>query len=178
MAKRNELHVKAVTILSPLNEQVPRPYTVPRGSFYVDAERDYHDGEPPERIRLTFVYDGVKTDGASTFWPISLLVPQWRPGDDKYNAAPLAHDLLYVKKGKVTCLGPDDGNCHTARTIQLTREECDDVLRGMWRVWGMGRGLAGAADLAIQAFAGGESHWGNDDYGIADRFSIFLEVLK
>lgn len=178
MAKRNEIHVKGVTMLSPLNEQGSRPYTIPRGSFYVDAERDYHDGEPPERIRLTFAYDGVKTDGASTFWPVSLLVPQWRPGDDKYNAAPLAHDLLYVNKGVVYDFGPDGGNCRPVRTIQLSREECDDVLRGMWRLWGMSRFLAGAADKAIEWFAGCPCHWGNDGYKIRDRFTIHLEVLK
>lgn len=165
MARRNDIHVQGVTILSPLHEQGPRPYTIPRGAFYIDAERDYHDGEPPERIRLTFEYDGVKTDGASTFWPVSLLVPQWRPGDDKYNAAPLAHDLLYIKAGRI-------------EGATLTREECDDVIRGMWRCWGMSRGLAGAADKAIELVAGGKSHWGNDGYNIADKFTIHLEVLK
>lgn len=178
MAKRNEIHVQCVAILSPFKVDGKRPYTLGRGSFYVDCLRDYHDGEPQEHIRITFSYDGVKVDGASTFWPVSLLVPPWRDGDDLYNAAPTAHDMLYIRKGVIHDLGPDDGKCHMVRTTQLSREECDDILRGMWRVWGMSRRLAGAVDKAVEWFAGGNAHWGNDGYNVSDKFTITCEVLK
>lgn len=120
-------------------------------------KRTYTDGRV-ERAKLVItICPGYMTDGASTFWPISKLVPQWIKGDDRYNAAPTAHDVLYLLGGIV--LGSHE-------LIKLSREEVDDILRGIWRCWGMSRFVAGAADKCIEWFAGSDKHWGNDSYNV------------
>jgi hypothetical protein len=110
---------------------------------------------------------GYKTDGASTFFPISLLVPQWVPGDDNYNAAPVAHDVLYMLGGIV------DG---VHEPVKLSREEVDDILRGVWRCWGMSRFVAACADKGVEIFAGGKQHWKNDSYGVRQFVDVKWEV--
>ena len=55
--------------------------------------------------------------------------------------------------------------------VKLSREEADDILRGIWRCWGMSRALAGLADKGIELFAGGKRHWGSDQYGVRSKCS-------
>jgi hypothetical protein len=130
--------------------------------------RTFTDGKK-ERAKLVIeIYPHFMTDGASTFWPVSLLVPQWRKGDDDYNAAPTAHDVLYILKGIV------EGD---HEPVKLSREEVDDILRGMWRCWGMSRFVAGCADKGVEIFAGGKNHWGNDSYGVGKYARAKWEVI-
>jgi hypothetical protein len=122
-----------------------------------------------ERAKLVIeIYPHFMTDGASTFWPVSLIVPQWRNGDDDYNAAPTAHDVLYILKGIV------EGD---HEPVKLSREEVDDILRGMWRCWGMTRFVAGCADKGVEIFAGGKRHWGNDGYKVRKYVSAKWETI-
>ena len=131
--------------------------------------RTYTDGKIEKWLLDITLSPKFKTDGASTFWPISKLVPQWRPGDDHYNAAPVAHDVLYLLGGVV------EGE---HEPVKLSREEVDDILRGVWRCWGMSRFLAGCADKGVELFAGGKNHWGNDSYKVRKYVSAKWEVIE
>ena len=126
-------------------------------SILIWLTRTYTDGRNEKALLEITLYPGYMTDGASTFWPISLIVPPWRPGDDRYNAAPVAHDVLYLLGGIV------EGE---HEPVKLSREEVDDILRGVWRCWGMSRFVAGCADKGVELFAGGDKHWDNDSYGV------------
>jgi hypothetical protein len=66
------------------------------------------------------------------------------------------------------CKGVVDG-------ADLTREECDDILRGIWRIAGMCRLVAGAADFGIHVFAGSNDHWGNDSNNCKHLFKAKFE---
>lgn len=78
--------------------------------------------------------------------------------------APFIHDGLYMLKGDV------DGGVES-----LVREECDDFLRGIWRLAGMNRGIAAAADKGILAAASGDEHWGNDSEKNRPFFTATME---
>ena len=130
-------------------------YTFEEPSFpLVDYEKD---GEW-WRMDIAF-YAGFRSDGASTPFPFSLIVPGFKDGDDLYNLAPFLHDALYATKGGKI----------------FSREECDDFLRGIWRISGMGRFVAGVADKCVEWFAGGKRDWGNDCYAAA-RFFQFHRI--
>ena len=73
----------------------------------------------------------------------------------------MAHDVLYMLRGRVHIIG-------SCKVMNFSREEVDDILRGIWRCWGMSRFMAGAADKAVEIFAGGDEHWGGDAYGVRD----------
>ena len=130
--------------------------------------RTYKDGKTERALLEIELFPGYKTDGASTFWPISKLVPQWICGDDKYNAGPVGHDVLYMLGGIVAS---------EFEPVKLSREEVDDILRGIWRCWGMSRFLAGCADKAIEMVAGGKKHWGNDGYNVRRYVSAKWETI-
>lgn len=68
----------------------------------------------------------------------------------------IIHDALYTRKGFDI----------------FSREECDSVLRGLMRDSGISRFKAGCADKAVEWFAGGEDHWGNDDFDNFDLISM------
>lgn len=99
-------------------------------------------------LHVTFKKD-FQTDGASAPDIFSCVVPHYKEGNDLYNAAPFIHDGLYAWGGVVN--GIDK---------KLSREECDDILREIWKKAGMGRKIRGCADLGVEAFAGSEDHWG------------------
>ena len=146
-----------------------RPYRLNSpASIRIWLTRTHSDGREEKALLEILLGAGFMTDGASTFWPVSLLVPQWRKGDDDYNAAPTAHDVLYILKGIV------EGE---HEPVKLIREEVDDILRGMWRCWGMSRFVAGCADKGIEIFAGGKNHWGNDGYNVRRYVSAKWETI-
>ena len=157
---RTKCTVKAVET-TPFIVTEARPYRFLAGArVSVLVDREYADGVV-ERARLDVeLLPGFMTDGASTFWPISRLVPPWRPGDDRYNAGQTVHDVLYLLKGVV------EGEFEP---VELSREEVDDILRGIWRCWGMSRALAGLADKGVEFFAGGKRHWGSDGFGVRSK---------
>lgn len=146
-----------------------RPYDfLSSADICIWLTRTYTDGRKEKACLRLHIRKGYRTDGASTFWPVSITVPQWRDGDDAYNAAPVAHDILYLLGGVIES---------DYEAIELSREEVDDILRGIWRCWGMSRFLAGCADKAVEIFAGSSGHWGNDSYNVRDRVSAGWESL-
>lgn len=137
-------------------------------SILIWLTRTYTDGKKEKALLEITLYRGYMTDGASTFWPISKLVPQWIEDDEHYNAAPIAHDVLYLLGGIV------EGE---HEPVNLSREEVDDILRGIWRCWGMSRFVAGCADKGVEIFAGGRNHWGNDGYKVRKYVSAKWETI-
>lgn len=131
--------------------------------------RTFTDGRQVKALLEIFILRGFYTDGASTFFPISLIVPQWKKGKPRYNAGPTAHDVLYILKGIIES---------AYEPVELSREEVDDILRGMWRCDGMSRFVAGCADKAIELCAGGPNHWGNDGYEVRDKVRAVWTELE
>lgn len=165
---RTKCSVKRVTVSS-FSTTEGRPFEfLSYAQILVWLERTYKDGRVERALLEVELLPGYKTDGASTFWPISKLVPQWRQGDDEYNAGPVAHDVLYMLGGVIA---------GEFEAVHLSREEVDDILRGMWRCWGMSRFVAGCADKGIEIFAGGKNHWGNDGYKVRKYVSAKWEAI-
>ena len=162
---RNSITVNDITIDFPLEFEgngkmyfckLDR-YVYVKGSRYTKADKKIRDFLLTCRFRRGFMSDGASSpDFAKKF------VPDVKKGDDVYNAAPFIHDALYMLKGEVN-------------GATLSREECDDILRGIWRIAGMNRLIAGAADLGIQVFAGSSSHWGNDSNDCQHLFEAKFE---
>ena len=99
---------------------------------------------------------GFKCDGASIPWAFRWFLPSWDKDNFVYNLGSTVHDGLYANKGFNI----------------FSREECDDILRGIWRESGISRFKAGVADKCVEWFAGGGKHWGNDSYGVKDLFKM------
>lgn len=108
-------------------------------------------------LKLIFnIKSGFKCDGASIPLAFRWFLPSWDKKNHIYNLGSTIHDGLYIHKG----------------FMLFTREECDDILRGIWRESGISRFKAGVADKAVQLFAGGKKHWGNDSYGVGKYFTM------
>lgn len=137
-------------------------------SILIWLTRTYTDGRKEKALLEITLHPGYTTDGATTFWPISKLVPHWIKDDEHYNAAPTAHDVLYLLGGTI------EGE---HEPVNLSREEVDDILRGMWRCWGMSRFVAGCADKGVEILAGGKNHWGNDGYNVRRYVSAKWETI-
>ena len=87
---RTKCTVERVKV-SPFITTAGRPFTfLGAACIAIELVRTYTDGKTEKALLTIKIRPGYKTDGASTFFPISLLVPQWVPGDDNYNAAPVA----------------------------------------------------------------------------------------
>lgn len=111
-------------------------------------------------LRFT-LHDGFKCDGASIPWLFRWFLPSWANDGcgfnaDIFNIGAAVHDGLYIHKGFGL----------------FSREECDDILRGIWRESGISRFKAGVADKAVEWFAGGKNHFGNDSYNVGNLFSM------
>lgn len=91
---------------------------------------------------------GYRCDGLSVPKMFRWYLPSWDKDRSVYNLAGAIHDALYTVKG----------------ANLFTREECDDVFRGLLRDAGISRAKAGLADMAVGLFAGGVKHWGNDSW--------------
>ena len=91
---------------------------------------------------------GYRCDGLSVPKMFRWYLPSWDKDNQLYNLAGAIHDALYTLKG----------------ANLFTREECDDVFRGLLRDSGIGRTKAGLADMAVGLFAGSDKHWGNDTW--------------
>ena len=107
----------------------------------------------------TFAFrEGFRCDGLSVPLAFRWFLPSWDSRNALYNVAGAVHDWLYTTKGYSI----------------LRREECDDIFRGLLRESGIGRFKAGCADKAVEWFAGGKNHWGNDGYKVADKCSMVV----
>jgi len=162
---RNSITVNDVTIDFPLvfdgNSKMYffklDRYVYVKGTRYTKT-----DGKTRDFLLTCLFKKGFMSDGASAPTFAQFIVPDIKKGNDVYNSAPFIHDGLYMYKGDIN--GAD-----------LTREECDDILRGIWRISGMDRVVAGAADLGIKVFAGSSSHWGNDSNNCKHLFVAKFE---
>ncbi|MBO7104725.1 MAG: hypothetical protein J6W22_04515 [Fibrobacter sp.] len=169
--KKNSITVKHVTINKPfvfdpvdegkkivLKEDAEITLDVERYSS-VDGKKKTRPGTLKVFFRAGFCTDGASTKKLS-FLGIDKAIPPYIACDDVYNAAPFTHDGLYMKEGEI-------------KGASLTRDECDDILRGIWRESGrIGRGKAFFADLGVFFGAGGKKHWGND----SDKCSQFFDA--
>ena len=95
---------------------------------------------------------GFRCDGLSVPRLLRWFLPSWDERNGLYNVAGAVHDWLYTTGGNFG---------------MFTREECDDIFRGLLRESGKSRFKAGCADKAVEWFAGGNSHWNNDSYDVA-----------
>lgn len=95
---------------------------------------------------------GFRCDGLSVPKMFRWFLPSWDEKNWLYNVAGALHDWLYCTRGAYG---------------RFSREECDDFFRGLLRESGIGRFKAGCADKALEWFAGGKDHWGNDDFAVA-----------
>lgn len=123
-----------------------------KGTNYIHlfGTRYTADDDTTRNFEMTCTFkDGFMTDGASAPTIAQVFVPKYKKEDNIYNAAPFIHDALYMHKGQI-------------EGAELTREECDDILRGIWRIAGMSRFIAGVSDLGIELIAGSDKHWGDD----------------
>ena len=113
-------------------------------------------------VELTFTFrEGFRCDGLSVPCAFHWFLKSWDNKNALYNVAGAVHDWLYTTKGY----------------SMFNREACDDIFRGLLRESGIGRFKAGCADKAVEWFAGGKNHWGNDDYKIADKCSMVVRFL-
>ena len=112
-------------------------------------------------VELTFTFrEGFRCDGLSVPWAFRWFLPSWDSKNALYNVAGAVHDWLYSTKGYSV----------------FNREACDDIFRGLLRESGIGRFKAGCADKAVEWFAGGGKHWGNDSYGIKHLGHVTVRV--
>ena len=95
---------------------------------------------------------GFRCDGLSVPRLLRWFLPSWDERNGLYNVAGAVHDWLYTTGGNFG---------------MFTREECDDIFRGLLRESGKSRFKAGCADKAVEWFAGNKRHWGNDSYGVS-----------
>ena len=105
------------------------------------------------QIRL---YKGFRCDGLSVPKVFQWYLPSWDKDNSLYNLAGVIHDALYTVSGANI----------------FSREECDDIFRGLLRDSGISRFKAGLADKAVELFAGGDKHWGNDTWNNKDKIHI------
>lgn len=88
-----------------------------------------------------------RCDGLSVPCIFQWFLPSWDKKNHLYNIAGAIHDALYTMKGFGI----------------FARETCDDIFRSILRDSGISRFKAGCADKAVELFASGSEHWGNDD---------------
>lgn len=88
MAKRNKVTVDSFSA-SNFHTTESRPYLFTDPStIWIHFTHRMTDGRKYMGVISICLLDWYMTDGASTKWPISILVPNWRHGDNRYNAAP------------------------------------------------------------------------------------------
>lgn len=109
-----------------------------------------------DRYFEIFLDKGYRCDGLSVPKVFRWYLPSWDKDNQLYNLAGAIHDALYTLKG----------------ANMFTREECDDIFRGLLRDSGISRAKAGLADMAVGLFAGGDKHWGNDEWNNKDLIHV------
>lgn len=99
---------------------------------------------------------GYICDGLSVPWVFRWFLKNWDDSNDLYNLAGVVHDALYCREGfKI-----------------FSREECDDIFRGLLRISGQDRFHASTADFILWIF--GRRHWGDDSHHCKDKFLMSL----
>lgn len=104
--------------------------------------------------------EGFKTDGASVPRLFQWVRKKWY-NDSEKDLGSITHDAIYTLEGKL------------AGNKVITREDADDILRGLDRCTGTtNRTKAGMVDKAVEWFAGGKKHWGNDGYHQKEKIHV------
>lgn len=123
------------------------------GSLYVlQKELNVHLLISVDRILHDFdmkFKSGYACDGLSVPKIFRWFLPSWDKKNGLYNLAGVVHDGLYGNKG--FCV--------------FSREECDDIFRGILRESGISRFKAGCTDKSVEWFA--DKHFGDDDLKVA-----------
>ena len=135
-----------------------KPYTLKDKCHVILTLQDWYEPNGNRFICELELLPGFKTDGASIPKVFQWFLPSWDKENEMYNLAPTIHDALYANKG----------------FLIFDREQCDDILRGIWRDSGTGGFKAGLADKCVEWFAGGSNHWGNDSYNVKDLVKLRL----
>lgn len=112
---------------------------------------------PPRRV-VFVIKPGFICDGLSVPKIFQWFLPAWDKKNVLYNLAGVIHDGLYATKGFST----------------FSREECDAIFRSILRDSGISRFKAGCADKAVEWFASGENHWGNDPQWNSHYFQMII----
>lgn len=161
---RNSIIVKAVEMDRPLVFEGKGVFHFTRDCYvYVKGSRYIKSEDKERNFMMTCLFKrGFLTDGASAPAFAKAFIPSIKKGDDVYNSAPFIHDGLYMYKGNI------DG-------ANLSREECDDILRCIFRISGISRFIAGAADVGTHLFAGSSEHWGDDYNNCRHLFNAKFE---
>ena len=100
------------------------------------------------------LYPGFKTDGGSVPWAFRWFMPSWDENVPLLCVAYMLHDWLYASR-------------------EMCKAYADDLLRGLLRDAGYDRFHASTVCWAVDTF--GRSHFGTDEFGIADLGK--LEIL-
>lgn len=154
----------ALTIRNAMFAPVPAWGTRNDGSHVLNTQFLFIVRADRDGVLLELIFDfreGFRLDGLSVPRIFRWFLPSWDSKNALYNVAGAVHDWLYATKGYSI----------------LRREECDDIFRGLLRESGIGRFKAGAADKAVEWFAGGSNHWGADGYKVADKCSMVVRYL-
>lgn len=113
-----------------------------------------------EGMLSIYLDKGFRTDGASVPFIFRFVRKKWYDKEILKNLGAITHDALYALGGEI------NGK-------KLTREECDDILRGLDRCTHATKRLcAGLVDKAVEIFAGGKKHWNNDSLDNRDKIHI------
>lgn len=140
---------------------IKKAYVVDGSMHYFKQVGSLHILQDPIKVNMLIEVDGKKhvfamrfengfaCDGLSVPKPLRWFLPSWDKKNGNYNLAGVVHDALY-------------GNAGFDR---FTREECDDIFRGLLRESGISRFKAGCADKAVGWFA--NKHFGSDDLKVA-----------
>jgi Protein of unknown function (DUF1353). len=138
--------------------------------------------EPKNATLDIYFKKGFKTNGASVPEAFRRLMPTYIAMDDEsghiYNAAAFIHDGLYAYKGEI-----EEPNIPRSEENSdwntLTRDECDDILCGIWKKSGhVSDTLSFLGGAGVFIVAGGHDHWGNDDETHCKEFFKATIVYK
>lgn len=135
------MHVKQVT-------HTPLRYETFNSLYKLTNDLEVTIVTDEDEIITITLKKGFLSDGMSVPDCLTWFLPKWRKDNDLYNIGALIHDAIYTE-GRDGC---------------LSREEADDILRGIVRKCGYSRLKAAIMDQALFFFAGCGNHWGNDDY--------------
>lgn len=104
-------------------------------------------------LRTITLYPGAMTDGLSIPFGFRWFLPTWSKDNELYNIAGFIHDALYASE-------------------LLSKDEADDLFRGILRDAGISRFKASTAEWCVQTFA--KSHYGkkHDNFDLANYITV------
>ena len=106
---------------SPLPVTGDRPYSLQSpASIMVWLTRTYTDGRAERAMLEICLQEGFRTDGASTSWPISRIVPPWRVNDILFFGKDTSHithvAICCSSRGQYVEAGGGGSKCKSPET--------------------------------------------------------------